>query len=390
MTQLTPHLAAAAANAAYTMLTPGNLNMGAFPYVGTIDAAFPMAGSNRLSGVSGNMFRRIGSGFGYCAMGKSGSTWDGHLLIATRGTQTTEDWLSNFNFSAEPGPGGFPVHTGFHKIYKSMQPELIDAITDLKRNNTINHVHCVGHSLGGALATLNAAWASSQRMGQVSCYTFGAPRVGSLPFALWLQSRLGSENLRRVYHPADPVPMIPLFPFFHAPTSSGIALVNSDGALVDKSFHNRTDVYLEESKKFGSWAGMAHAGVQPDSGLKIQQWLAQGGVTNGFVMGSARLLGLIGDALAWIVQQAIKAGVGVVAFTGATLLDQIASIIHAGARVSITLYGYAETLVKMIFRFLGRVRRAAADLTMDFLRWVLGLLFGVLANTARRALDMLP
>ena len=48
---------------------------------------------------------------------------------------------------------------------------------------------CVGHSLGGALATVCAVWAPEQYpLAPVSLYTFGQPRVGNDEFVSHLNS----------------------------------------------------------------------------------------------------------------------------------------------------------------------------------------------------------
>lgn len=75
-------------------------------------------------------------------------------------------------------------------------------------------VHCIGHSLGGAIANLAAEWAANTLNKKVKLYTFGSPRVGfaSGGFANKLTTALLPENIHRVYHNNDPVPMIPTFP----------------------------------------------------------------------------------------------------------------------------------------------------------------------------------
>src|SRR5262249_17886627 len=79
-----------------------------------------------------------------------------------------------------------------------------------------DHIHCVGHSLGGAVANLVAYYLKSSYANDVKLYTFGAPRVGTyfgLPKAL--EKKLGESNIYRVSHQLDPITMIPTFPFLH-------------------------------------------------------------------------------------------------------------------------------------------------------------------------------
>ena len=49
------------------------------------------------------------------------------------------------------------MHIGFNAIFKSMLPD-IQAF--MVQNSTALMVHCIGHSLGGAVATLAADWVS--------------------------------------------------------------------------------------------------------------------------------------------------------------------------------------------------------------------------------------
>ena len=68
-----------------------------------------------------------------------------------------------------------PAHVGFNKTFNSIKPTLETYFN----KNTTGPVHCVGHSLGGALATLTANWLHNKQGGRpISLYTFGAPRVG--------------------------------------------------------------------------------------------------------------------------------------------------------------------------------------------------------------------
>src|SRR5690625_5942183 len=79
-------------------------------------------------------------------------------------------------------------------------------------------VHCIGHSLGGAVATLAADCVARNRPNPVRLCTFGAPRVGGNFFARSCTNLVGEENIMRVFHTTDPVPMMPIFPYTHAPT----------------------------------------------------------------------------------------------------------------------------------------------------------------------------
>jgi triacylglycerol lipase len=93
---------------------------------------------------------------------------------------------------------------------------------------------------------------------------------------------------------------------------------------------------------------------------------------------------MITRALEWVLARAkavLRAGPGTV-IAGTTLLDQLAWLLAKGVQLSADVAGYVRTLIGAVFRFLGRTANRVEDLTVAFLRWVLGLLFGALAPAA--------
>jgi triacylglycerol lipase len=75
-------------------------------------------------------------------------------------------------------------------------------------------VHFVGHSLGGAVATLLAAkYAGAAK--SVKLYTFGSPRVGAFTTYEALETRIGPQNIFRVAHDLDVISLIGPFPYIH-------------------------------------------------------------------------------------------------------------------------------------------------------------------------------
>lgn len=90
-------------------------------------------------------------------------------------------------------------------------------------------VHCVGHSLGGAVASLAADWVSRTLKLPTKLYTIGAPRVGTDWLVKSTTASIREENIFRVYHSTDPVPMVPLYPFMHA-------LYNRQGHYIYSAF----------------------------------------------------------------------------------------------------------------------------------------------------------
>lgn len=335
-----------------------------------------------------DMFSPVASDFGYVGIGNR--LWQDHMIIVTRGTMgaqgVSNDWISNYNVGLQPGPSGLPVHAGFNRIWGGFRAFILEAVQRYRPD----HIHCVGHSLGGALASLNAELLID-RGHAVTLYTFGAPRVGTLPFATKLSVALRGR-IKRVYHPADPVPMIPLLPFLHAPLSSGIRLSSSPGSLVDPSAHDMVQSY--EAGVIGkSWAQLEAAHTSFND-FQVDSWLQKAAKQRGgYIMRSAALLERISRGLSRLVQKAaiyvIGSGLSSAATATLTALDFIAWLLARAAELGETIRAEIDGLVNAIFGFLGRVGNSVVTLTRAALRWVLDLLYGFLAGTASNAMDRL-
>lgn len=389
MSTLTPTEAAAMANGVYGLRDRTIAESIARHAMIGSEGLFKVESGARFTGRSGGLVvcKEL-SGFGYIAEGAD-MEHQGELLIVTRGTDTGYDWLSNANVGLQVGPGGELVHAGFHEVWKSFAPEL----SSFLRGRNPSVIHCVGHSLGGALAALSADYLSGIGASEVKLYTFGCPRTGGQFFARALCKRVGEQNIYRVHHGADPVPKIPLFPFFHVPvTTSGYPLSTGSFGLISKDAHKMVKSYLP-GVKGKSWADLARYEPATSHDMEPQPWMgmvAAGG--GGIVMGSAWALSMIGKALSWVLREASLASLNAVScgFTvGFTVLDQLAWMLSKGAELSFKISQYVRSIIMAIFRFLGRTVVAGVSLTLSFIRWVLGLLFQSLAMVANRAMTLL-
>jgi triacylglycerol lipase len=118
---------------------------------------FSFAESNMLTAKIGPIGIKISSAFGFVlAMQtnvKGQQKANGQAVILFRGTQSSADWLTNANVMTSSTQSGLSVHDGFHQAFKSMQPQISKLLGLLKNIHTF---HCIGHSLGGAMATLGS------------------------------------------------------------------------------------------------------------------------------------------------------------------------------------------------------------------------------------------
>ena len=144
------------------------------------------------------------------------------VLISIRGTDEPADWSQNLQAPSVPfkeGPGAYwtesgeelQVHEGFYKGFLSLKDGLDDYLNDhLEGEDGHKDVFVCGHSLGGALGLLTAAYLTSSWGVPPVLYTYGMPRVGERAFAEHYAAD-GKEPLihhRHVHH-RDLVPKAP-------------------------------------------------------------------------------------------------------------------------------------------------------------------------------------
>lgn len=114
------------------------------------------------------------------------------------------------------------VHMGFLASWRAARKLVLPVLLPLREKHPDYAVHLVGHSLGGAVATLAAlelrvvhGW------DDVTVTTFGEPRIGNAALARFVDDVFGlndnksnaspaESRFRRVTHADDPVPLLPL------------------------------------------------------------------------------------------------------------------------------------------------------------------------------------
>jgi triacylglycerol lipase len=348
---------------------------------------FALGDEGRFKGTSGNILWKEITGFGYVAAGIG--SHEGESSIVCRGTDIVADWLTDANFGAISGPTGTSVHAGFMHTWTSFSHE-IDAF--FAKHKT-KKVHCVGHSLGGALATLAAAHCAQRGYGKPELYTFGSPRVGFSHFASDLTSKLGGQNIHRVSHAADPVPMVPLWPFTHVPVGSdGMILGGDKNTIISFGAHSMAKSYLP-SMGSNSWASLSSSTVSRSAGERAEDWL--NGVSRGTVivtpMGTYSF-NMIARALRWLVDGAsdlIHATLGPVSMGAVTLLDYVAIMLEKAVKIAEKMAFYVKALIKAILKFVGYAAKTTTELTQKFLAWVLRLMFAPIRMMAKAATDSL-
>ncbi len=341
---------------------------------------FKIAEHGGFHGVSGALVFRSKTGFGYVAEGQGKR--QGEVLIAIRGTvPSIQDIATDLNIGVQIGPSGWPVHAGFNETFNSFKSDLKDYF----RNKNPSHVHCVGHSLGGALATLTADFLTENKIAGVSLYTFGSPRTGVLGFSHQLTRKIKAENIYRVHHTADPVSMIPIFPFSHIPVSTSDISLAWPGGLVSPSAHSM-EHYMSSVNNV-NWDGLRSSSLSMENSDQIGKWLDSAASQN-MLMYSAKFLWMLSKALSWLINKVAGVVIGTALVVTATLVDKLAWILKQGALASIEVAGYVESLMGKILQFLGKSISMVGKITISFIRWVLNLLFKTIQNFASLSLSV--
>lgn len=137
---------------------------------------------------------------------------DNLSLIAFRGSESIQDWMSNFTVVTDAGPfSDTRIHEGFQDALFPVIMDLTEEI--IKQGGGNQSLWITGHSLGGALATILTAM-YLERDRKVQClYTFGSPRVGNQSFRTNFNQRF-YDHAYRVVNGNDLVPHLPPEPLF--------------------------------------------------------------------------------------------------------------------------------------------------------------------------------
>ncbi len=341
-----------------------------------------------LSGEVGARLINTKDAFGICALG--GPDRKNQIFLIFRGSTAANymaDWVSNARIGLERGHTGSLVHIGFNHIFSSLLPEL-KAFLD-RHAGISGTIHCIGHSLGGAIANLAANWIKSYRKNHVKLYTFGSPRVGLEGFARQMTRQVSDGNFYRVCHKSDPVPMIPIFPYQHAPTPGDGYTIPFGGQTLSIEAH-RVGNYVRSTDHHSHWLALKGGSNPALSENALKQWLASDAPDNA---ADPRSWERLNAALGWLMG---KVAVPLLAplqlgFIGAlTLADRIALVLQKGMDLSKDVGFWTFRLMRRIMSLLGmKVASTLEELTRSLMRWVLSRLIDRMVRVAQQAVRSL-
>lgn len=130
------------------------------------------------------------------------------IVLSVRGSNNLRNFITDVNFiwrGCALVKNCF-LHSGFLQSWDEIQDAAKQTISSTSAQNPGFRVVATGHSLGGAVATLAAAYLRRDGI-PVDIFSYGSPRVGNGAFAQWMTKAPGAQW--RVTHADDPVPRLP-------------------------------------------------------------------------------------------------------------------------------------------------------------------------------------
>jgi triacylglycerol lipase len=339
-----------------------------------------------IKGASGTLFViKKETGFAIVAKGK-GQEFKNDILLVFRGTDNTFDWATDATVGFSPSRTGRFVHTGFNKCFSTVLPELEKKLQAIE--GRVRTIHCVGHSLGGALATLAAEWLKKSKVviaTDIKLYTFGSPRVGASSFVhKFTQDMSEGDDIYRVYHKTDVVPMVPIWPFYHVPEKSPAFCLDSPGSMPSGHYHKMAQ-YVSTVSKSTSWETMSN--LEPVvSTAALEHWLS----SDGPLSFTINTMNMIHKAIAYVVKKVLKLAAISVQFgiaSGVTLLDLLAYVLKKGIDFSKETSVWVYCLIKRIMVALGLKFKKDIEMTAAFIRHVFTLLKQKIDRLVKVAVD---
>ena len=374
---LNPRAAANLADSVYTVGSGDELALKAF----MANPLFSSTQQTLQAALGGRIIRSAVDGFGLAAMG--GGQFQGDLFLVFRGT-TTRNKKADFLTDARIGISN-SRHIGFTHAFRSMRDDIRDFA---QKNQVTGSVHCIGHSLGGAVATLAAEWAHSNVTPYVNLYTFGQPRVGLSYFATNLTTKLYAKNIHRVFHSTDPVPMVPIFPYAHCPLPGLGHRINSDQKITTGEAHKMTG-YIE-SVKGKQWSELERAPATYNYENAIEEWLQSKRNESG---SCPKTFEWVEQALFWLIKKSLAglvAGVQLAAMGVHTFLDKMAWLMAKGIELKNEASRWVRLFMEKVMRILGiTYHKAVKNPTRDFFRFLLQTLTRRAYELAKAAITVI-
>lgn len=341
--------------------------------------------SKKLDGQTGALiFLKSTHSMGIAACGIN--KYKGHAVVALKGTASGYDALTDLNAGVKRFQNGGPVHQGFFYTFDSYLNQLKQFMQRLPPE--VHTINCVGHSLGGALATLTADWLASNTTKTVKLYTFGSPRVGMGLFASTCKKKLGENNIHRVYHLHDVVPMVPTWPFIHVPDGgSGDFLLPSPSSFNPITHHSSetyTNSVAPNDTDSLDWEDIRKLRPKSAFDRDVESWLKSDSLIS-LTLNTAKLAG---DAIVWVLKKVAKLlGISLVIAGGTTftILDRLAILMHKAYQFAKETSYWVVRLIKRLAQLIGVSVSEGTSFTVGFIRAIFIRVHAAISEMVLRA-----
>ncbi len=334
--------------------------------------------------VSGTTGLGTSSGFGYVMHLESAGRR--HAILAMRGTRPemsgVPDILTDIRGAIEPFGGYGLVHKGFKHTFDSVLANLRAHDLAIKSAHV---VHCVGHSLGGGVATLLAGHYRAQGK-TVKLYTFGSPRVGAMGAHLALQKEIGQDNIYRVAHDLDPITLLGPFPYVHLNPS----LMDSNFMTIPSFVSDRVTLENHDMANYinsigdSSWRNLHSRGRQLDhEDALLARWLLGSGADSSWIKRqSAKVLGLLFRLIGYYLRRE-----PVKVMLSLNALDLLAEMLVTGAARAAALSAEIVGLLRHCATWAGIQLREGADIGVTVIAAILRAMLRSVGDAAMQAIN---
>jgi hypothetical protein len=218
-------------------------------------------------------------------------------------------------------------------------------------------------------------------------YTFGSPRVGFNDFSRSLEQGIGTQNIHRVYDVADPVPLVPTFPYIHSAASVDGIRVGNSGGLINIPAHFM-DNYIPKVRAQNNWQTLANVEFS-QTNIRNIDGLLSAASKNVKIPGASIGLWTLGKVLQALVDVAfLSMSIGTTITL--TAIDYLASLLSQAAMLVKALGNKIIKFMELVFEWLGRTSAGnTIVLTTAFIKYVLSLLLRPITLAASSAIELL-
>ena len=352
------------------------------------DANPTLAGTSLANAKLGNIHTgksgfNVTSGFGYTLTYRANRRT--HVVLAMRGTRPEmagkPDLLTDARAALTMCGGIGLVHKGFKTTFDSVLPSLQ---RDEKLVAGADVVHVVGHSLGGAIATIIAAHYAGNGKA-VRLYTFGSPRVGGMGCHRLIENRVGKENIFRVAHDLDPISLIGPFPYIHVNggrrDGNNMTLASPTSKLISTANHDMAE-YIKSVADL-DWEGVRRSSAQVDKDNSLLvTWMLNKGEDHGWVkVASVHTLSILLKMFSHVLK-----ALGTAAIIAVTAIDLLAEILYTGLYKSAQFGGIILSLLGDAAVWAGVHMVKGAEFTVQVISAILSKMMAIIRVLAAEAM----